>query len=130
MEESSILAEGGAPRAADVGLSEVEFPDTWLEVSSIAHYRSSHTSAVMLMWLSVLGSHSMVRWEGEDGVKVLWGAGASVIWSPGVTQERSTSRNEGLWVKLSSASQPQRSGPDNEVCTSSKPPFSPSGYTT
>ena len=71
MEESSILVEGRAPRAADVGLSGVESPDAWLEVSSIAHDRSSQTSAVMLMWLSVLGRCSMVKWEGEDDVQFL-----------------------------------------------------------
>ena len=104
MEESSILVEGGAPRAADFGLSGVESPSTWLEVSSITHDRSSWTSVVMLMWLSVLGRHSMVRWEGEDGVMVLWGAGALGVQSPSVTWERSTCRNEGSWVDPTSTS--------------------------
>ena len=74
MEESSILAEGGVPRAAEVGLSGVESPIAWLEVSSIACDRSSQTLVAMLMWLSVLGRCSMARWEGEDGVEVLWGS--------------------------------------------------------
>ena len=72
----------------------------------------------------------MAMWEGEDGVKIMQGAGASGIWSPSVTQERSTSRNEGSRVESPSTSSPQRSGPDSKVCTSSKPPFSPSVYTT
>ena len=125
-----ILAEGGAPRPADVGLFGVGSPNAWLEVSSIACDMSSWTLVIMLMWLSVLGVHSIARWEGEDGVKVLWRTGALGIWSPSVTSERSTSRNEGSWVELPSASQPWRSGPHSKVWTSSKSPFSPFGYTT
>ena len=41
LEESSILAEGGAPRAADVVLFGVESPNAWLEVSSTAHDKNS-----------------------------------------------------------------------------------------
>ena len=52
-------------------LNLLESPNTWLKVSSIAHDRSSQTSVVMLIWLSVLKGHSMVRWEVEGGVKVL-----------------------------------------------------------
>ena len=122
--------ESGAPRAADGGLFGVESPNAWLEVSSIACDKSSWTSAVMLMWLAVLGGHSIGRWEGEGGIEVLQGAGALGIWSPSVTHERSTSRNEGLQVGSPSISMPQTSDPDSEVHTSSKPPLSPSGYTT
>ena len=96
--ESSVLAEGEAPRAGDVGLFWVEPPNAWLEVFSTACDRSSQMSAVMLMWLSALGGHSIVRWEEEVGVEVLQGAEAMGTWSPGVTLERSTCRNAGLWA--------------------------------
>ena len=105
----------------DVGLFGVESPEAWLEVSSIACERSSRTSAVMLMWLSVLGGCSMVRWEGEGGVKVPRGAGALGIRSPSVTWERSTSRNEGLWAGSPSVSMPWMSDPDSEVSTTPSP---------
>ena len=38
---------------------------------NIAWNKSSWTSAVMLMWFSALGGHSMVKQEGEVGVEVL-----------------------------------------------------------
>ena len=40
----------------------------------------------------------MARWEGEDGVEVLCRVEASGTWFPIVTWERSTGRNEGLWM--------------------------------
>ena len=113
--ESSTLVEGEAPRATDVGLFGVESLDASLEVSRIAHDRSSWTSAVMLMWLSALGRCSMARWDGEGGVNVMQGAGALGIWSPGVTWGSSTSKDEGLWAGLPSISMPWVSVPDSEV---------------
>ena len=130
LEESSALVEGGVPWAMHVGLIGVESPNAWLQVPSIPHDKSSWTLVVMMMWLSILGGCSMVKWEGEGGVEVLWGARTFGIWSPGVIWERSTSRNDDLWAGLPSISMPWMSDPDSEVCTSSKPLFSPLGYTT
>ena len=65
------------PRAADVDPFGREFLDTWLEVSSTAHDRSSQISVVMLMWVSALGGCSIVRWEEGVGVDVLQGAETS-----------------------------------------------------
>ena len=69
MEDSSMLGEGGAPKATNVGHFGVELPDAWLEVSSTACDRSCQTSAVMLMWLSALGGCSIVRCIGEVGIR-------------------------------------------------------------
>ena len=75
----------------------------------------------MLMWLSALEGHSVVRWEGEVDVEVLQGAEVLGIWSPSVTWERSTERNEGLWMHLPSVFMPWTSDSDKEASTGSKP---------
>ena len=121
LEESSALGEGGVPKAADVGLFRVELSNAWLEVSSTACDRRSQNSAVMLMWLSALGGCSIVRWVGEVGVKVLWGAEALGAWSPGVFEERSTSRKaESLNIHM-----PWVSDSGSGVSTRSRDPFNP-----
>ena len=73
-----------------------ESANAWLKVSSIAHDKSSWTSAVMLMWVSVF--RGTFHGQGRRGKMVsrffrelrLWVYGPPVL--PG---ERSTSRNEG-----------------------------------
>ena len=126
LEESSALEEDGAPKATDVGLFGVELTNAWLEVSSTAHDSSSWTSVVMLVWLSALGGCSIARCEGEVGVKVLQGAEALATQSPAVNWERSTCRNVGSLSILT----PWASDSGRGVTTGSRPPFSPSGYTT
>ena len=47
--------EGGAPKARDTGLFEVDLPNAWPEVSRATCNRSSLTSMIILTWLSALG---------------------------------------------------------------------------
>ena len=79
----------------------------------------------MLMWLSALGGHSIVRWEGEVGVDVLQGTETLGEWPPSVNWERSTDRNEGLQTGSPSIFMPWTIIPDREISTGSKPPFNP-----
>ena len=98
--------------------------------SSIAHDRSSQTSAVMLVWVSALGRCSIVRREVRVSVDVLQGAETLGEWSLSVSWGMSTDRNEGSWAGTPSIFMPWTSTPDREVSTGSRSPFNPLGYTT
>ena len=130
LEESPSGVVDEAPKATDVGLFGVVFLNPWLEVSSTTCESSCLTSVVMLMQLSTLVGYFRVRWEGEAEGEVPHEAEASGTWSPGVTWKSSTRRSASLQLGCSNMLTLWASNPDREVITSSKPPFSPSRYTT
>ena len=114
-----LASLGGVPWCLAGGVQH----STWLE----AH----QTSAVMLMWLSALGGHSIVKWEGGVDVDVLQVAEILGWVDPPVW----TGRGPLIGMKGSQAGSPSvfmpwTSAPDREISTGSKPPFNPSGYTT
>ena len=73
-----------------------------------------------------LGGCSRAICVGEVGAEVLQGAEALGTWSPAVNWERSTCKNVGS----SSIPVPQASDSGSDVTTGSRPPLSPSRYTT